>query len=88
MNGFSDPIILDKEWHSEKILILEMIEILNKKNSINKRQIWTVFTLSNANHGENIVIGLAASATSKDPQVKTTEPMVSIKATNCSIQLS
>ena len=30
---------------------------------------------------------LAASSTSKGPQVKTTEPMVSIKVTNCSIQL-
>ena len=46
-----------------------------------------VFTLSNANHGESIVIGLAASSTSKGPRVKTTEPMVLIKVTNCSIQL-
>ena len=38
--------------------------------------------------GESIVIGLAASATSKGPHVKTTEPMVSIKVTNCGIQLS
>ena len=45
------------------------------------------FTLSNAKHGESIVIGLAASSTSKGPQVKTTEPMVSIKVINCSIQL-
>ena len=37
--------------------------------------------------GESIVIGLAASSTTKDPQVKTTEPMDSIKVTNCSIQL-
>ena len=37
--------------------------------------------------GESIVIVLAANSTSKDPQVKTTEPMVSIKVTNCSIQL-
>ena len=29
------------------------------------------FTLSNAKHGESIVIGLAASSTSKGPQVKT-----------------
>ena len=29
----------------------------------------------------------AASATSKSPQVKTTEPMVSINVSNCSIQL-
>ena len=43
-----------------------------------------IFTLSNAKHGESIVIDLAASSTSK---VKTTEPMVSIKVTNCSIQL-
>ena len=42
-----------------------------------------VFSLSNAKHGEGIVIGLAASSTSKGPQLKTTEPMV----TNCSIQL-
>ena len=34
-------------------------------------------------HGESIVIG----ATSKGPQVKSTEPMVSIKVTYCSIQL-
>ena len=46
-----------------------------------------VFTLSNAKHGESIAIGLAANATSKGPQVKTTEPMVAIKVTNCSIQL-
>ena len=39
-----------------------------------------LFTLSNAKR----VIGLAASATSKGPQVKTTEPMDSIKVTNCS----
>ena len=37
--------------------------------------------------GESIGIGLAASSTSKSPQVKTTEPMVSIKVTNLSIQL-
>ena len=37
--------------------------------------------------GESIVIGLVASATSKSPQVKPTEPMVSIEVTNCSIQL-
>ena len=37
--------------------------------------------------GESIGIGLATSSTSKGPQIKTTEPMVSIKATNCSIQL-
>ena len=35
----------------------------------------------------SIVIGLAASATSKGPQAKTTEPMDSIKVTYCSIQL-
>ena len=45
------------------------------------------FTLSNAKHGENIGIGLAASSTSKDLQVKTTEPMDSIKVINCIIQL-
>ena len=46
-----------------------------------------LFTLSNAKHGESIVIGLAASSNSKGPQVKTTEPIVKIKVTNCSIQL-
>ena len=46
-----------------------------------------IFTWSNAKHGDNIVIGLAANSTSKGPQVKTTEPMVSIKVTNCSIRL-
>ena len=35
----------------------------------------------------SIGIGLAASSTSKGPQVKTAEPMDSIKVTNCSIQL-
>ena len=35
----------------------------------------------------SIVIGIAASLTSKGPRVKTTERMVSIKITNCSIQL-
>ena len=34
---FSNPKILDKEHNLEKRLILEMIEILNNKNSINKR---------------------------------------------------
>ena len=34
---FSNANILDKEHNLEKILILEMIEILNNKNSINKR---------------------------------------------------
>ena len=37
--------------------------------------------------GESIGIGLAASSTSKGPQVKTTEPINSIKVKNCSIQL-
>ena len=46
-----------------------------------------IFTLSNAQHEEIIVIGLAASSTSKSTQVKTTEPMVSIKVTNFSIRL-
>ena len=45
------------------------------------------FTLSNAKHEEIIVIGLAASATSTSPQVKTTEPMDPIKVIKCSIQL-
>ena len=49
--------------------------------------IFWIFTLSNAKHGESIVIGLAASSTSKGPPVKTTEPTVKIKVTNCSIQL-
>ena len=34
---FSNPKILDKEHNLEKRLILEMIEILNNKNSINKK---------------------------------------------------
>ena len=34
---FSNPKILDKGHNLEKRLILEMIEILNNKNSINKR---------------------------------------------------
>ena len=34
---FSNPKILEKEHNLEKRLILEMIEILNNKNSINKR---------------------------------------------------
>ena len=46
-----------------------------------------IVTLSYAMHGESIVIGLAASSTSKGPQVKTAEPMVLIKVTYCSIQL-
>ena len=38
---FSNIKILDKEHNLEKRLILEMIEILNNKNSINKRSdIW------------------------------------------------
>ena len=51
------------------------------------KHLYFFFTLSNAKHGESIIIGFAASATSKGPQVKTTEPMISIKVTNCSIQL-
>ena len=42
-------------------------------------------TLSNAKHGESIVIGLEVGWTSNGP--RTTEPVVSIKVTNCSIQL-
>ena len=34
---FSNSKILDKEHNLEKRLILEMIEILNNKNSINKK---------------------------------------------------
>ena len=41
---FSNPKILDKEHNLEKRLILEMIEILNNKNSINKGQ-WIVFLM-------------------------------------------
>ena len=37
--------------------------------------------------GERIEIGVAASSTSKGSQVKTTEPIESIKVTNCIIQL-
>ena len=57
-------------------------------SSINNRKIYLygdsrgVFTLSNAKHGESI-----ASSTSKGPKVKTTEPIVAIKVTNCGIQL-
>ena len=44
--NFSIPKILDKEQNLEKRLILEMIEILNNKNSINKRSdIWIVFLM-------------------------------------------
>ena len=50
----------------------------------NKFLFYCIFTLSNAKHGESIVIGLGASSTSKDPQVKTTEPMDTIKVTKCS----
>ena len=39
-----------------------------------------MFTLSNVKLGESIVLGIAASSTSKGPQVKITEPMVSIIA--------
>ena len=43
---FSNPKILDKEHNLEKRLILEMIEILKNKNSINKRSdIWIVFLM-------------------------------------------
>ena len=58
-----------------------------RKCSLKSNQCSFLFTLSNAKHGESIVIGLAARSTSKGPQVKITEPMVSIKVTNCSIQL-
>ena len=50
-------------------------------------EITIIFTLSNVKLGESIVIGLSASSTSKGPPVKTTEPMVSMKVTNCIIQL-
>ena len=42
---FSNPKILDKVHNLEKRLILEMIEILNNKNSINKRSVWIVFLM-------------------------------------------
>ena len=44
---FSNPKILDKEHNLEQTrLILEMIEILNNKNSINKwSDIWIVFLM-------------------------------------------
>ena len=45
-----------------------------------------MYTLSNAKQ-IRYWIGLAPSATSKGPQVKTTEPMVSNKVTNGSIHL-
>ena len=35
--NFYKPIFLDEEHNLEKRLILEMIEILNNKNSLNKR---------------------------------------------------
>ena len=37
--------------------------------------------------GESIIIGLEANSSLKVSQVKITEPMVSIKVTNCSVQL-
>ena len=42
----------------------------------------TFFYFIQCEHRESIVIGLAASSTSKGPQVKTTEPMVSSKVRN------
>ena len=42
--------------------------------STTKSEVLWIITLSNAKHGESIVIGLAASSTSKGPQLKTTEP--------------
>ena len=57
-----------------------MLQIPIRKKGYNE----SMFTLSNAKHGLSIVIGLA---TSKGPRVKTTEPMISIKVTNCSIRL-
>ena len=43
---FSNPTILDKKHNLEKRLIFEIIEILNNKNSINKRSdIWIVFLM-------------------------------------------
>ena len=46
-----------------------------------------LFTLSNVKRRGSIGIGLAASSNSKGPQIKTTEPMDSIKVTYCSIQV-
>ena len=46
----------------------------NIKSKWVSRPFW-IFILSNAKHEESIVIGLAASSTSKVLQAKTTEPM-------------
>ena len=54
---------------------------INYKKLVNK----IIFTLSITKvDWKSIVIGLESSATSKGSQVKTTEPMVSTKVTNCS----
>ena len=50
--------------------------IFSQITSLNELLERVIFTLSNAKHGERIVIGLTASSTSKAPQIKTTEPMV------------
>ena len=42
---FSNPKILDKEYNLEKVLIMEMIEILNNKNWINKRKRYEFFRM-------------------------------------------
>ena len=66
---------------------LKMFRNEKNKQTINSVKFIKFITLFNAKHRENIVIGLAASSTSKGPQVKTTEPTVLIKVTNCSILL-
>ena len=67
----------NEEYHFSRFRLV--FEISSLKNTI------FFFTLSNAKHEESILIGLAVSSTSKGPQAKTTEPIVSIKITNCSI---
>ena len=49
--------------------------------------LFPIFTLFNAKQIKYYWIGHVTSATSKGSQVKITEPMVSIKVTNCSIHL-
>ena len=53
---FSNPKILDKEHNLEKRLILEMMEILNNKNSINKRSDMDCFSNVYKNFFVNIYI--------------------------------
>ena len=79
-------IFWDVKNKKMKIFIYSLFWDNMVKNSLSWRRL-LFFTLSNAKHGESIGIGLAAISASKGPQVKTTKPMVSIKVTNCSIQL-